>query len=158
MYPLFGLTELGGFTTPSPKVPALIAAFAGNSAPHLTYCQCYCPFIKGMENRVPLLGRPNLVTYLLGKQYVSQRSCFKEMWEEVSTRRTQQELREMISPTAPLPARLEIVVRSTSTSFLESFGHRALSKAIVKAGLLVKVSTETLHYTFSIFMLSSLYM
>ena len=93
LYPLFGLTELSNFTKDSPKVPALDAAF-GNSHPRLTYCQCYSPFIEGLEKPVPLLGRPNLVTYLLGKAYISQRSCFKEVWGEVSTRRTQRELQE----------------------------------------------------------------
>ena len=148
VYPLFGLTELGNFTNDSPKVPALDAAF-GNSHPQVTYCQACSPFIKGLEKRVPLLGRPNLVTYLLGKAYVSQRSCFKEVWGEVSTRRTQQELREMVSATAPLPARLELVATDVNTSFLASFRHRDLCKAVVREGLIVKVSAETLHYTVS---------
>ena len=53
----------------------------------------------------------------------------------------------MVSATAPLPARLELVVTDINTSFLASFRHRDLRKAVVREGLLVKVSAETLHYT-----------
>ena len=70
--------------------------------------------------------------------------------------RTQRELQEMVSATAPLPARLELVVTDIDTTFLASFRHRDLSRAIVREGLLVKVSAETLHYTFSVIILSSL--
>ena len=53
----------------------------------------------------------------------------------------------MVSATTPLPARLELVVTDINTSFLASFRHRDLRKAVVREGLLVKVSAETLHYT-----------
>ena len=45
---------------------------------------------------------------------------------------------EMVNPTVPLPARFEVVVTDSNVSFLETFRHRHLSRAIVR-GLLVKV-------------------
>ena len=41
-------------------------------------------------------------------------------------------------------ARLEVVVTDANTSFLGTFMHRRLSRAVVREGLLVKVSTATL--------------
>ena len=37
----------------------------------------YAPFVKGLDNRVPLLAQLNLLTYLLGKAYVSQSHNFR---------------------------------------------------------------------------------
>lgn len=98
-YPLFGLTELGNFTAGWPKIPAMDAAFEGHP---VVFAQCYTPTVKGMENRVPLLAHPNLLTYLLGEAYVSQNARFHQVWEEVSTQRTLHEIMEMVSPTIAL--------------------------------------------------------
>ena len=87
-YPPFGLMELGNFTASSwPKIPALVqdAAFEGHP---VVFAQCYTPTVKGMENRVPLLAHPNLLTYLLGEAYVSQNARFHQVWEEVQVGNT----------------------------------------------------------------------
>ena len=70
---------------------------------------------------------------------------------EVSTRRTQREVQEMVSAKSPLPARLEFVITDIHTSFLASFRHRDLSRVVITERLLVEVSTETLNYAFHIF-------
>ena len=64
------------------------------------------------------------------------------MWEEVRTQRTLHEILEVVSPTTALDARLEVVVNDVNASFLASFRHRHLARAVVKRGLLVKVSTD----------------
>ena len=141
-YPLFGLTELGSVTSSWPRIPALKAALGGDR--FIPYAQCYSTTVKGLEIRVPLLARPNLLTYLLGEVYVSESARFRAVWDEVNTQRTLHEILEVISPTVALEARLEVVVTDANTSFLGTFMHRRLSRAVVREGLLVKVSTVTL--------------
>ena len=69
-YPIFSLSESGNFTKPFSKIPALDAAF-GDSQDHLlTYCQCYTPFVKGLDTRL---------SYLFGKACVSQSPNFAKM-------------------------------------------------------------------------------
>ena len=93
---------------------------------------------------MPLLARPNLLTYLLGEVYVSESARFRAVWDEVNTQHTLHEILEVISPTVALEARLGVVVTDANTSFLGTFMHRRLSRAVVREGLLVKVSTVTL--------------
>ena len=59
-YPLFSLWELGNLTVKFPVQDVLEDA-VGPSA-RLTYVQLYTPFLKAMEERVPLVGRPHLLT------------------------------------------------------------------------------------------------
>ena len=91
------------------------------------------------------MSRPYLLTYLLGKAYVSSSQSFRQVWDEVRTKRTLLTLLEMIPETVPLPARFEVVVTDTDASSLSTARHRRLSRAIVRGGLLVKVSKETQH-------------
>jgi hypothetical protein len=136
MYPLFGLSELGNVTAVMPTQPALQAALGEEC---VTYAQFYTPTVKGMEERVPLAGHPNLLTYLLGEAYVSTHAKFKRVWDEVRTHRTYFELLEMVHPSVPLDARMEVVVTAADTSFLSSFGHCRLTRIILRDGLLIKV-------------------
>jgi hypothetical protein len=140
IYPLFGLAELVNITATWPKVPAMDAAFQDRPIP---YAQCYSPTVKGMENRVPLLAYPNLLTYMFGEAYMSQSTRFRQVWEEVNTQRTLQEILEVFRPTVALDARLEMVVNDVDTSFLASFRHRHLARAVVKGGFLVKVRVQS---------------
>ena len=137
-YPLFGLSELGNITASMPVHPALEVALG--EEPRLTYCQFYSPTVKAMEERVPLIARPHLLTYLLGEGYVSGRTKFKGVWDEVRTQRTLYELLEVVHPAVPLDARMELVVTDNDSSFLASFGHRRLARVILKGRLLIKVS------------------
>ena len=65
---------------------------------HITFLQTYTPTVKAMEDRVPLDVRPNLLTYLLGRVYVSTKSKFQKVWEEVVTQRTKFEILEVLQP------------------------------------------------------------
>ena len=119
-YPLFGLSELGNVTARMPEHPALEEAVGDE--PQVVYAQFYSPTVKAMEERVPLIARPNLLTYLLGEGYVSGSAKFKGVWDEVRTQRTLYELVEVVHPAVPLDARMELVVTDYDSSFLASFG------------------------------------
>lgn len=136
-YPLFGLSELGNITAIMPTNHALEVALQERRVVH---AQFYTPTVKAMEERVPLLSRPHLLTYLLGEGYIRNATKFKAVWDEVRTQRTLHELIEVVDPAVPLDARMELVITEDDTSFLASFGHRRLARAVVKDGLLVKVS------------------
>ena len=124
-----------------PRPPALQAALGEECA---TYIQFYTPIVKAMEERVPLAGHPNLLTYLLGEAYVSTHTKFKCVWDEVRTFRTYFELLEAVHPSVPLDARMEMVVTAADTSFLESFGHRRLTRTILRDRLLIKVRARSM--------------
>ena len=62
------------------------------------------------------------------------------MWKEVETQRTKFELLEVLQPSVPLEARLEVVVTEDDPSFLDSFVHRNIGCLVVTDRLLVKVS------------------
>jgi hypothetical protein len=105
----------------------------------LTYVQLYTPFIKGMDERVPLVARPHLLTYMLGERYVQTNKKFKKVWDEVRTHRTRKELMEMANPSVAFEARLEVVVTGGDLSFLSSFDHTIIAQAVVNNRLLIKV-------------------
>lgn len=126
-----------------PTHPALDVALGEERC--ITYVQFYTPTVKAMEKGVPLSNRPYLLTYLLGEAYVSSNSNFKRVWDEVSTNRTFYEFLEVVYPAVPLDARMELVFTEEDTSFLASFGHRRLTRSILKDGLLIKVSTSWGH-------------
>ena len=92
-----------------------------------------------------LAGHPNLLTYVLGEAYVSTHAEFKRVWDEVLTYRTYFELLEVVHPSVPLNARLEVVVTAADTS-LSSFGHRRLTQTILRDGLLIKVRLRSLYH------------
>ena len=102
--------------------------------------QLYTPTIKAMEERVPLAMRPNLLTYLLGRGYVSKSPKFEKVWREVDTQRTKHELLEVLQPSLPAEARLEVVLTENDPSFLSDFSHRTISRLVLNDRLLVKVS------------------
>ncbi len=106
----------------------------------ITYVQMYTSMVKAMARRVPLNVRPNLLTYLLGEGYVRTRDKFKEVWQEVDTQRTKEELLEVCHPTVPHGARFEVVLTGDDPSFLGSFRHRTLARIMVVDRLLIKVS------------------
>ena len=53
---------------------------------------------------------PNLLTYLLGKGFVSGSAKFKGVWDKIHTQLTLYELLEVVHPAVPLDARMELVV------------------------------------------------
>ena len=57
---------------------------------------------------VPLPSHPNLLMYLLSKEYVSQKSKLKGIWDEVHTERILHKLLEVVRPMVPLNARMEL--------------------------------------------------
>ena len=134
---------MGNVKAVMPHHPALQAAIGEECA---TYIQFYTPTVKAMEERVPLAGHPNLLTYLLGEAYVSTHAKFKRIWDEVRTYRTYFELLEVVHPSVPLDARLEVVVTAADTSFLSSFGHRRLTPTILRDGLLIKMRLRSLYH------------
>ena len=99
----------------------------------------YTPFIKGMDERVPLVFRPHLLTYMLSEQYVRTNQKFRKVWDEVQTQRTRKELMEMVNPSVAFEARLEVVVTGGDLSFLSSFDHASIAQAVVDDRLLIKV-------------------
>ena len=138
LLPLFGLTELGSVFIQKPKNPSLEAAVGGNK---VVYAQHYTPTVKALEERVPLAGRPNLLTYLLGTGFVSSTSRFAKVWDEVNKERTRLELEEVADPCLPIDARFEIVMTDDNPSFLSSICHRKVARLLVVDRLLVKVSS-----------------
>ena len=136
---LFGLSELGNVSVPCPRNPAIEAVTGGH---FVAYVQHYTPKVKGMEDKAPLMARPHLMTYLLGAEYVKKRAKFKTVWEEVNTQRSMHELLEVVHPTVPFDARMEIVITGNDASFLSSFRHKHLARAVVGEGLLIKVTVS----------------
>ena len=137
------MSELGNITAGMPTHPVLQWAVGDRC---VTYAQFYTPTAKAMDERVPLKGHPYLLTYLLGKVYVSTQSKFKHLWDEISTHRTFYELLEVVHPSVPLNARMEIVVTDDDTSFLASHGHHRLTRRFIKDGLLVKVGRHCFQF------------
>lgn len=90
-YPVFGLSEIGNVTVGCLINPSLEAVCGHN----IVYVQHYTPTVKAMQDRVPLATRPHLLTYLLGKRYVSTHSKFKGLCTEVERERTRRELLEV---------------------------------------------------------------
>lgn len=90
-YPLISLWELGNLIK-NPVQPVLEDAIGPQG--RLDYVQLYTPFFKGMDECVPLISRPHLLTFMLGEQYVQTNRKFKEVWDEVRTQRTRKELME----------------------------------------------------------------
>ena len=85
---------------------------------HLTYLQAYTSTVKAMNDREPLQVRPHLLTYLLGESYVSGKEKFRQVWQEVDTRRTRLELTEIFRQTVPLKASLEVGLTGDGPFFL----------------------------------------
>ena len=142
-FALFGLSELGNVLVENPNNALIQAAVEG----HVTYIQMYIPFVKGMMVKNPLTFCPHLFTYLLGKEYVRVRDKFKKVWAEVNTKRTLHELLELIHPTVPFDARLELVMTGSDASFLSTLDHRSLAKAVLSERLLIMVSSQVHHNT-----------
>ena len=93
--------------------------------------QAYTPSVKALEDRVPLVGRPNLLTYMLGEQYISRNPKFKTVWDEVRMERTKHELLEVIHPGVPLEARLELVIGGSNFSFLSTLNHGSIAQRVL---------------------------
>ena len=138
-FPLFGLSELANVYVPRPINPIIDAAAGGH---FVTFLQHYTPMVKGMEEHVPLSVRPHLLTYLLGAGYIKRRAKFKHVSQEVDTQRTLHELLELVHPTIPFAARMELVITDSDASFLSSFHHKRLARAVLWEGLLIKVSSS----------------
>lgn len=136
-FPLFSLWELGNLTVKDPMQQVLEEAIGPRG--RLTYVQLYTPFVKGMDERVPLVARPHLLTYMLGEQYIQTNKKFKKVWDEVRTHRTRKELMEIANPSVAFEARLEVVVTGGDLSFLSSFDHASIAQAVVDDRLLIKV-------------------
>jgi hypothetical protein len=137
---LFSLWELGNLTVKFPVHDELEAA-VGPSAT-LMFLQLYTPFVKAMEERVPLVARPHLLSYMLGEDYVRRNRRFKKIWDEVHSERTRKELMEIVSIGEPFEARLEVVLMGRDLSFLSEFNHVKLAQAVVDDRLLVKVRLD----------------
>ena len=137
-FPLFGLWELGNLTVKAPLHPELeqAASRSGN----MVYLQLYTPFVKTLEDRMPLLYRPNLLTYMLGERYIRMSPKFRKVWEEVNSEKTKHELMEAAHPDVPFQARLEVVIKGRDLSFLASFDHCSIAQMVIESRLLVKVS------------------
>ena len=121
---------------------SVIGAATGS---RITFLQHYTPMVKSMNNwneaisdRL-LIGRPHLLTYLLGAGYVCKRPKFKHIWEEVHTQQTLHQIIEAVHPSVPFEARMEVVITDVNLSFLSSFRHNYLARAVVRDGLLIKV-------------------
>lgn len=108
----------------------------------LMYLQLYTPFVKAMEERVPLVARPHLLTYMLGEEYVKTNKRFKTIWGEVHSGRMGRELMEIVSTCEPFEARLEVVLMGRDLSFLPEFDHTKIAQAVVDDRLLVKVRSD----------------
>ena len=65
-----------------------------------------------------------------------------QVWDEVRTKHTLYKMLEMFPEAVPLHARFEVVVTDSNMSFLATFRYRHLSRAIIRKGLLVKVSLD----------------
>jgi hypothetical protein len=102
----------------------------------------YTPLAKSFEEQIPLQVRPYLLTYLLGRSYMSRKAKFRQLWNEVETERVRHELLEACQPNIPFDARLEVVITEDDPSFLASFNHKALARVIVVDRLLVKVNYQ----------------
>ena len=89
-----------------PVHPVLEEA-VGPSA-RLVYLQLYTPMIKVMEERVPPIAKPHLLTYMLGKDYVKNSPKFK-VWDEVNSGRTRKELIELSRIDERFEARFKVV-------------------------------------------------
>lgn len=137
-YPLFGLWEVGNVTVNYPRHRELQQDVGVGGS--LLYVQAYTPLAKALEDRVPLVGRPNLLTYMLGERYVSTSPKFKAVWDEVRTERTKHELLEVTHPDVPFEARLEFVVGGSDFSFVSTFDHYSIAERVIDDQLLVKVS------------------
>lgn len=147
IFPLFGLTELANVHVHNPRSSVIEAA----TGSRITFLQHYTPMVKSMNNwddavsdRL-LIGRPHLLTYLLGAGYVSKRPKFKHIWEEVHTQRTLHQIIEAVHPSVPFEARMEVVITDVNLSFLSSFRHKYLARAVVRDGLLIKVFLQITH-------------
>ena len=134
---MFGLSELGNITCKSPRNADLDSAIGDHN---VTFMQMYTPIIKSTDEKEPLMLRPHLLTYLLGREYVSKRPKFNSIWKEVDTQRTKLELLEMCHPSVPFDARVEVVITGDSPLFLSDFHHHRLLKLLVTDKLLVRVS------------------
>ena len=120
-----------------------LEAAVGPSAT-LMYLQLYTPFVKAMEERVPLVARPHLLSYMLGEECIRKNRRFKKIWDEVHSGRTRSELMEIASTSEPFEARLEVVLMGSDLSFLSQFDHMKLAQAVVDDRLLVKVRLDLL--------------
>ena len=136
-FPLFGLFELGNTIFYYPDNPNLEGAVGNHN---VTYVVFYTPITKPLEELTPLRVRPYLLTYLLGRRYVSTKPKFRDVWNEVETERTRHVLLEACQPTVQLDAWLEVVITEDDPSFLASFNHKALARVVVVDRLLIKVN------------------
>ena len=108
----------------------------------LMYLQLYTPFVKAMEERVPLVARPHLLTYMLGEEYIKTNRRFRTIWDEVHSERTKRELMEIVSTGEPFEARLEVVLMGSDLSFLSEFDHTKIAQEVVDDRLLMKVRLD----------------
>ena len=113
---LFSLWEIGNLIVKFPVHPVLEEA-VGPSV-RLVYLQLYTPMTKVMEECVPMIAKPHLLTYMLGEDYVKNSPNFKKVWDEVNSGRTRKELIELSRIGEPFEARLEVVVTGRDFSFL----------------------------------------
>ena len=75
MFPLFSLWELGNLTIKGPVQQVVEEAIGPRG--RLAYVQLYTPFIKGMDERVPLVARPHLLTCWMSSTFGQTRSLRK---------------------------------------------------------------------------------
>ncbi len=134
---MFGLSELGNIHARTPRNSDLNLAIGGHN---VTFVQMYTSIIKSTDEKEPLMLRPHLLTYLLGREYVSKRPKFLSVWKEVDTQKTKLEILEMCHPNVPFDARFEVVITEDDPQFLADFRHHQLLKLLVTDALLVRVS------------------
>ena len=116
---LFSLWDIGNLMVKFPVHPVLEEA-VGPLA-RLVYLQLYTLMIEEMEERVPLIAKPHLLTCMLSEDYVKNSPKFKKVWDEVNSGRTGKELIELSKIGEPFEARLEVVMTGMDFSFLPHF-------------------------------------
>lgn len=119
------LSELGNIFGTNSSNPDLVDSH------YVTYVQLYTSMVKAMEQCVPLHVRPHLLTYLLGEGYISSRNKFREVWQEVDSKRSKLERLEVCHPNVPFDTRFEIVLTEDDRSFLDHIRHRGLARFTV---------------------------
>jgi hypothetical protein len=135
-YSLYGLWELGSSVVTNPQNTQLEACIGGHSP---TFLQMYTLIAKATSGQVPFSQRPHTLTYVLGQEYVSRKKSFQPVWEDVSTRKTLNELLENVHPGVLFEARMEIVLSSEDLNILSEVDYELMAQLIVEAELLVKV-------------------
>lgn len=150
VFHLMGLTELGNIACQFPRAwgisQALQNCWSEPSSIVLTFAQMYTPSISPVGKYQPFLLHPFLLSFILGRQYVSTKPSMKALRES-----TEQELDYRILMEAVVRqlsnshARFEVVVTSTSLTDLLDVDSTKLARTVKSAKLAVEVSVPVAH-------------